>query len=408
MFNENHWRWLSLEHTSKLSLVSGSNGIIRLYFAPWTMKPRKISCYQFSDNQSTLESPPTILKTFNMPRNLPATMRAWLWTNATGGLEKNLHLSTSATRPGQVLKSDQVTVQVISMSLNPADYKVPEIPLMNYIIGTPSSPGIDFCGRIVDVGSAVKGFSVGDLAFGCLGRPMQFGPLAEYMTCSSQVIAPLPDGVDLDHAATIGVAGQTAYHVIEPPSKAGDRIFINGGSGGVGLYCIQTAKLLGWHVTVTCSARNASLCKDLGADEVIDYSAVDIVQALKDKGCVFGLLIDNVGEPESLYWECHHFLRPGGQYKQVNIVSMVSALNRMIWPGFLGGGKRKLELSVLSGKQSSLIQLGKWIQEGKIKAVIDSIFEFEDAVKAYEKLRTHRAKGKIVVHVSKKPGSNEL
>ncbi|KUJ10892.1 putative zinc alcohol dehydrogenase [Mollisia scopiformis] len=338
------------------------------------------------------------------PSTSPNTMRAWLWTSTAGGLEKNLQLSESATRPGHQLGKREVLVQVISMSLNPADYRVPEIGLLaKLIISTPSSPGIDFSGRVVDVGSSVEGFMPGSLVFGCLGRPTQFGPLAEYLVCSSQAIALLPEGVDLDHAACIGVAGQTALQVIKLPSEAGDRIFINGGSGGCGLFCIQIAKLLGWNVTVTCSTRNISLCKELGADEVIDYTAMDTVEALKEKGAVFGSLIDNVGTPENLYRECHHFLRQGGSYSQVNIESIVGALYRLLRPSFLGGGKRKIGFPVLASQHSSLVQLGKWMQEDKIKAVIDSMFEFEEAVKAYEKLKTHRARGKIIVHVSKKP-----
>ncbi|KAF8865176.1 putative zinc alcohol dehydrogenase [Acephala macrosclerotiorum] len=334
---------------------------------------------------------------------LPSTMRAWLWTTAAGGLEKNLYLSESATRPGQPLQNDQVVVQVISMSLNPADYKVPEMGLAaKLIISTPSSPGIDFCGRVVDVGSAVKDFSSGQLVFGCLGRPMQFGPLAEYLVCPSQSIAPLPKGVDPDIAASIGTAGQTAYQVLKPPATAGDRIFINGGSGGCGMFCIQIAKILGWHVTTSCSTRNVALCQDLGADEVIDYTKVDVIQTLKEMGPVFGRVLDNVGTPESLYRECHHFLRPGHNYVQVT-ATILSAARQLLQPGFLGGGKRKLDLVVLSGKQTALIQLGEWVQEGKIKVIIDSTFEFEDALKAYEKLRTHRARGKIVVHVAEKP-----
>ena len=335
---------------------------------------------------------------------LPSTMRAWLWTSAAGGLEKNLRLSQSATRPGQQLQKNQVVVQIISMSLNPADYKVPEMGLLaKLVISTPSSPGIDFCGRVAAVGSAVDEFSPGQLVYGCLGRPMQFGPLAQYLVCPSRVIALLPPGVDPDHAATIGVAGQTAYQVIQHPLTAGDRVFINGGSGGCGLYSIQIAKILGWHVTVTCSTRNVQLCQELGADEVIDYTATDVVQALKDKGLVFGLVLDMIGMPNNLYSECHHFLRPGQPYVQVGVASMFSAVGRFLRPALLGGGKRRLQFVFFSNVKSSLVQLGEWIQEGKIKVVLDSTFEFEDALKAYEKLRTQRARGKIVVHVAEKP-----
>lgn len=338
-------------------------------------------------------------------QSIPSTMRAWLWTIVAGGLEKNLHLSESAPRPGQLLGKDDVVVQIISMSLNPADYRVPEVlgRFIRLLISTPASPGMDFSGRVVDVGSSVKGFSTGQLVFGCLGRPVQYGSLAEYLVCPSDALALLPDGVHPDDAACLGVAAQTPYQVIKTPSKPGDCIFINGGSGGTGIFSIQIAKILGWHVTVTCSTKNITFCQELGADEVIDYTTMDVVQSLKDKGPVFGQVIDNIGTPNNLYGECHHFLRPGELYSQVNIASFPNALSRLLWPGFLGGGKRNLHFDTLGSKQGSLVKLGEWLQEGKLKAVIDSKFSFEDAPKAYEQLRTHRARGKIVIHVSEQP-----
>ncbi|KAL1964742.1 hypothetical protein VTN77DRAFT_6609 [Rasamsonia byssochlamydoides] len=338
----------------------------------------------------------------------PPTMKAWLWTNATGGLEKNLYRSDSATRPGQTLSRDQVLVQVISMSLNPADYKVPEMGLvLKLAVSTPASPGLDFCGRVVAMGpaaaTAVNGLKPGQLVFGCLNPPLQFGALAEYVVCPLSLLVPLPEGVDPDHAATIGIAGQTAYQVIRPRVSEGDRVFINGGSGGCGIYAIQIAKILGCHVTVTCSTRNIDLCKALGADEVIDYTATDVVQTLEAKGPVFSLVIDMIGTPDNLYKECHHFLLPGKPFVQVGIATVGSAVDRLLRPRLLGGGQRPYQLVLFRNQQDQLRQLGEWIQQGKIKVVLDSTFEFDDAVKAYEKLRTQRARGKIVVHVTPKP-----
>ncbi|KAL1983737.1 hypothetical protein VTN96DRAFT_9909 [Rasamsonia emersonii] len=341
--------------------------------------------------------------------SVPPTMKAWLWTDATGGLEKNLYRSDSATRPGQTLHKDQVLVQVISTSLNPADYKVPEMGLvLKLAVSTPASPGLDFCGRVVATGPAVaaeghNGMKPGQLVFGCLNPPLQFGALAEYVVCPSSVLVPLPEGVDPDHAATIGIAGQTSYQVIQPQVSEGDHVFINGGSGGCGIYAIQIAKTLGCHVTVTCSTRNIELCKDLGADEVIDYTATDVVQTLKHKGPVFSLVVDMIGTPDDLYRESHHFLLPGKPFVQVGVASMVTAADRLLRPRLLGGGQRPYQVVLFKNRQDHLRQLGEWIQQGKIRVVLDSTFEFDDAVKAFEKLRTQRARGKIVVHVSPKP-----
>lgn len=99
-----------------------------------------------------------------------------------------------------------------------------------------------------------------------------------------------------------GVAGLTAYQSIVPRVKQGDRVFINGGSGGVGCFGIQLAKVVGCHVTTSCSERNVELCRRLGADGVVDYTKVSVADALKEKGWKFDHVVDNVGTNEELIW----------------------------------------------------------------------------------------------------------
>ena len=100
---------------------------------------------------------------------------------------------------------------------------------------------------------------------------------------------PLPNGIEVDQAAAVGIAGLTAYQLIVPNTKQGDKIFINGGSGGTGTFGIQMALAIGCHVTSTCPTGNVQLCKDLGADEVIDYKTTNVAQALKANGQAFAL-----------------------------------------------------------------------------------------------------------------------
>ncbi|KAL2012423.1 hypothetical protein VTN00DRAFT_5141 [Thermoascus crustaceus] len=351
--------------------------------------------------------------------DLPSKMKAWLYTRTTGGIENNLHLSSCARTPGTTLRRDQLLIRVIATSLNPADYKVPEAGhglLSRLIITRPASPGLDFCGRVVATGpgSAEAEFQPGQLVYGCLAIPSQFGALAEYVVSSVENTVLLPSSsssgglrnLDTNEAATIGVAGQTAYQSIATyvTPGFGDRVFINGGSGGVGTFGIQIAKnVLGCHVTVSCSSRNVQLCKDLGADEVIDYTAVDLVQTLKEKGQVFSVVVDNVGSPPELYRECHHFLLPGRKFVQVGSSSPLVFADRLLRPRFVGGGRRQLDIMILNNNKGDLVRIGEWMREGKVKAVIDSTYEFEDAVKALEKLKSGRARGKIVVYVAENP-----
>lgn len=330
-------------------------------------------------------------------------MKAWLYSSTWGGLEKNLNLDHCARVPPP-LRKDQVLTQVISACINPADYKVPEMVLVGKLITSmPASPGMDFCGRVMAVGDAVSEFHPGQFVYGCLDMPSQFGSLGEYVVSRKDQIAPVPAGVDLDQIAAVGIAGQTAYQSLVPYVSAGDKVFINAGSGGCGMFAIQMAKALGCHVTTTCSKRNVQFCKDLGADEVIDYTSEDVVKALKSHGQVYSHAIDHIGLPRNLYSESHRYLLPGKTFVQVGADWIGTFAGRLLRPRLLGGGKRNYSIFFYKNTHEHLVQLGEWVQQGKIKVTLDSVFEFEDAIKAIERQRSGRSRGKIVVHVSKKP-----
>ena len=160
---------------------------------------------------------------------------------------------------------------------------------------------------------------------------------------------------------------------------------------------------MGCHVTATCSTRNIELCRGLGADEVIDYTAEkDLSATLRERGVIFDIILDHVGLPYDLYFQCHHFLRPGGVFLQVGGHNMMDThVARVGWPSFLGGGKRKYVVFFFKNTREDLVKMGEWVQKGAVKIQLDTAYEFEDAVKAFEKLRSVRARGKIVVHVAK-------
>ncbi|OQD76611.1 hypothetical protein PENDEC_c004G02322 [Penicillium decumbens] len=331
----------------------------------------------------------------------PEVMRAWLYSSTSGDLEKNLHLDASARAP-PAPQGNEVLVRVLSAALNPVDYKFPEIGLpARMVIGMPASPGLDFCGHVVATGPLAQHFKEGQLVYGCPTRLGQFGSLGEYLNISADNIAVVPDGVAVDHAAAVPVAGLTAYQSLEGHVKAGENVFINGGSGGCGVFAIQIAKQRGCRVTTTCSTRNMELCLRLGADEVIDYTAeADIVAKLRQRKVVFDCIVDHIGLPSTLYYQCHHFLKENGVFVQVGASSLTTFIGRIGWPSFLGGGQRKYKIVMVKNNQRQLVQLGEWLQDGTIQIQLDSVYEFHDAKKAFEKLRSGRARGKIVVHVS--------
>ena len=336
----------------------------------------------------------------------PSTMRAWQYSSSKGGLEKNLKINSSARVPKP--KASQHLVQITATALNPIDYKPAEkIPgVTQFLISKPATPGIDFAGTIVTPasGSTLK---AGQLVFGASGAsPLAGGALVEFNVSGTDSTVALPDNLDPIDAATIGVAALSAYQSIVPHVKEGDKIFINGGSGGTGVFGIQFAKVLGCHVTTTCSATNVELCKSLGADKVVDYKKESVLEALKNGGHKFNHAVDNVGMDTELTWQSHEFMQSGAVFITVGaeptLAGVADSVKRKLWPGFLGGMKGNVTGFWPSPKREDFQQIGDWMSTGKVRSVIDQKFEFEQAPQAIEKLKMGRAKGKIVIDVASK------
>ncbi len=339
---------------------------------------------------------------------LPKTMRAWQYTTITNGIENSLKLNNATPLPTP--KHNQHLVKISSVSLNPVDFKPAEVALFRrFMVPNPAIPGIDFAGTIVTPaqGSTLK---PGDKVFGCGPSPFAGGCLAEYAVAGTDATVRVPESLSMEHASTIGVAGLTAYQTIMPHiSKAGgSRVLINGGSGGTGVFGIQIAKALGCEVITTCSSRNVELCRSLDADEVIDYTAhKDLAGAIakmtKDKGREVDHIVDNAMADLNLYWKAHQYSANSAKYIIVaggpRLGFILNSLKMKLWPGFLGGGKRKSQGFFAHADVEDLERIGRWMAEGKVKAVVEDKYAFEDTPKAFEKLKTGKARGKIVVQV---------
>ncbi|KAF3769467.1 NAD(P)-binding protein [Cryphonectria parasitica EP155] len=353
----------------------------------------------------------------------PKTMRAWTFDGATPSLAKALHLEEQAAPPPKSLFSPQaILVEVLYMAVNPADYKVASLGILaRTLMSPPAHPGMDYSGRVVVAGEAAAAdYRPGQLVFGRI-EPNKYGTLGQYIIVKNgDGLARVPSGLEnkMAEMAAVGTCGLTAVQTIRPylpkeegkdGKKSAPKVFINGGSGGTGTYGIQVAKALGCHVTVSCSGSSAQLCQELGADEVIDYKTQDISAVLKAKGQQpeFSVVVDNVGitpsEQQDLYIAANSFLRPDGTFVHVgggvSMGQVKSAMKRTLVPGFLGGGKRQFKMILTQQSHADLETIAGWMEAGKVKSVMDEVFTFENAPKAYEKLETGRAKGKIVVQV---------
>ncbi|KAL4796329.1 hypothetical protein BDV19DRAFT_398380 [Aspergillus venezuelensis] len=348
---------------------------------------------------------------------IPSKMKAWQFSSTSPSMQACMHLNESVPLPptAKNLEPDTILIKVIAAGLSPLDCRFAEIPLLGrFITGRPSTPGMDFAGRVVASGpntgkyvDADENLNPGQLVFGRLDGPSKYGTLADYTVARRNGCVALPKGVSPIDAVCATSVGVTAYWCIVHRLKSpeGKRVFINGGSGGTGTFGIQIAKAMGCHVTVSCSSADVEFCKDLGADVVIDYTNADLKAELRGKER-FDLFIDNVGNPTEFSWLAPAYTNPGAHYIQVGpqAVTPMYILERNLkgcWPSWLGGGNGSYGLMYVDNNVEDYKQIGQWLEEGTIRAVVDEVVGFEgnEPVLAYEKLRTGEARGEIVVLV---------
>jgi len=298
---------------------------------------------------------------------------------------------------------DQILVKVHAVSVNPYDW--------HFVEGTPKimrgmgvglrKPkdirlGVDFAGTVEAVGKDVTQFKPGDDVFG--GRD---GAFAEYV-CRRAVgaVALKPAGLTFEQAASINIAGITALQGVRDKGKIqpGQKVLINGASGGVGTFAVQLAKNFGAEVTGVCSTRNVELVQSLGADHVIDYTKEDFTKGDQH----YDVILDNVAN-HSLS-ECRRVLTPNGIYVMIGgggvdeqglVGALGKALNAAVFSKFVS---QKMGMMMADPSTKDLTLLADMIQSGKIKPVIDrtykSLSEVPDAIRYLEE---GHARGKIVI-----------
>lgn len=338
----------------------------------------------------------------------PDTMFAWQFTPSGRELEQSLSFNAQAPLP-VAKKGPRVLIKVFRASINPADFKLLEMPLYPRFIGTPITPGTAFVGRVAE--SETGAWKAGDLVLGCLQIYPKHGTLAEYVAAGpGDVLVKLDRDLlpRIDDFAGIDAAAMTALYSLQG-LRSGDKVFINGASGGTGTFGVQLAKAVGLFVVASCSARNVDLVKGLGAQVVVDYTGSDVIKELqenvKQSGKPFDRIIQNVpAGAGKLYYQSHTILDQDGAFyfigMDTSVGNMLETFKMALWPGFLGGGKRKLEMPSTPLKQELLEEPLKMAVARKIKTVLDQVYELEDVPKAFAKLRSGRATGKITVMVS--------
>ena len=312
-----------------------------------------------------------------------------------GGAEV-LHLEEGA-KPTP--KDYQVLVQVRATALNPYDmhclHGTPYVMRLIFGLSKPKLTGIgvDFSGVVESVGKNVNGFRVGDAVFGG-GQ----GALAENLVIAEQGLAKKPDSVSFEQAGAVNMAAKTALQALRDAGKlqSGQKVLINGASGGVGTFAVQIAKHLGGEIIGVSSGRNTELVYSLGANHTVDYAQQDYTQGLRQ----YDLIIDNVAN-HSLSAN-RRVLKPNGRYVMVGapkgkwIKPMDSVIAAMMYSKFV---PQEMGMMMARASKDDLVSLAKLMEQGKVTPVIDTTYKLSEAADAMGHLETGRARGKIVIQV---------
>lgn len=254
-------------------------------------------------------------------------------------------------------------------------------------------PGFDLAGIVEAVGPGVTSVAVGDEVFGT-GQ----GTAAELARAKERELAPRPERLTFEEAAALPTSALAALHGLRDAGKleAGQRVLVNGASGGVGTYAIQIAKALGAHVTGVASAANTQLVRDLGADEVIDYTRDDFTT----RAGAWDLILDNI-ENRSLS-EVRRALAPRGTLvlNSGTGTTGLRMLVKLVTPVVLSVfSKQNLRRFLSTPNRADLIVLSELVESGRLRPVIDRTLPLERTVEALRHVKSGHARGKVVLAV---------
>jgi NADPH:quinone reductase-like Zn-dependent oxidoreductase len=299
---------------------------------------------------------------------------------------------------------DQILVRVRAASINPYDWHFIEgTPyVMRAMIGGLRKPkdirlGVDFAGTVETVGKNVTQYKPGDEVFGG-----STGAFAQYL-CRRAVgsVALKPAGLTFEQAAAINIAGITALQAVRDKGKIqpGQKVLINGASGGVGTFAVQLAKSFGADVTGVCSTRNIELVQSLGADHVIDYTKEDFTKGDEH----YDVILDNVAN-HSLA-ECRRVLTPNGIYVLIggggaNEQGFLGAIGKALYAGVYSRFvKQKMGMMMADPSTKDLTLLAEMVDSGKLKPVIDRTYKLSEVPEAIRYLEQGHARGKVIITV---------
>lgn len=248
--------------------------------------------------------------------------------------------------------------------------------------------GSEFAGEVAAVGKDVKRFKPGDQVFGYPG--LDFGAYAEYLSLPENgVLAAKPANMTYEEAAAVPYGAIMALNLLRKANlRPGQKVLINGASGGIGSAAVQIAKHFGAEVTGVCGTPRLEFVKSLGADHVIDYTAEDFTQ----NGETYDLIFDILGK--STFARCKKSLKPNGILLFASF--KMKQLMQMLWTSRSSSGKRVI-CAIAPGSLEDLNSTKELIEAGKIKAIIDRCYPMDQAAEAHRYVEEGHKKGSVVI-----------
>jgi NADPH:quinone reductase-like Zn-dependent oxidoreductase len=316
---------------------------------------------------------------------LPATMRVAEY-DRYGGPEVLVVRERPRPTPGR----GQVLVRVRAAALNPKDVLV-RAGKFRWLTGRrfPRRTGYDWAGEIAALGPGVDDLAVGARALGMIDAQAG-GACGEYVVAERGELTRCPPGLAFAEAAALPLAGLTALQALRDLAAlaAGQRLLVNGASGGVGTLAVQLGKALGAHVTAVTSARNHELARGLGADDVLDYAVADLARPARPYDVVF----DVFGNRS--FAALRAALAPRGTY-----VTTVPSARAVIDHLRTRLGGRRARLVVVRSRAADLDELLALHARGALTPVVDRRFPLAELADAHRYLATRRARGKVVITI---------
>ncbi|RLN36974.1 hypothetical protein BBJ28_00026554 [Nothophytophthora sp. Chile5] len=325
---------------------------------------------------------------------VPQTYRAYQFDNY-GTTEKDLKLRLDAACPP--LGPKQVRIKVASAALNPVDYILitPQSLVSTGRAPSTENPlgfGCDGAGTVVEVGSGVERLKVGDEVY-AMTQLTACGTLADFVAIDEYVVALKPSNLTFDQAAPVPLVALTSYQALVEHAKLqkGERLLVLGGSSAVGIFAIQIAHAMGAHVIATASAKNAEFVKSLGADQVVDYNTEKWVDVLEKHSV--DVIYDCGMEAAAWNHDAQLTLK-----KETGRFVTLLPIAEPVQPAMFGA--KNVGEILVHPSAKDLDAITKYIENGEITPVIDSIYPFEKVQEALAKLKGRHARGKLVVQVA--------